>query len=142
MVLYFAYGSNMWQEQIKERCPDYLYLGKGILTGFRFIITTRGYANIIISEADKVHGLVYMLSEEDEASLDISEGVQNGSYRKETLPIEVEKATYSCLVYIDPIETEGCPKEEYINRINKGVADADLPTEYVEHYIRKFIPLQ
>ncbi len=32
------------------------------------------------------------------------------------------------------------PKQEYIKRINKGILDAELSSEYIEHYVRKFIP--
>jgi gamma-glutamylcyclotransferase (GGCT)/AIG2-like uncharacterized protein YtfP len=142
MKLYFAYGSNMLQDQMKERCPNHRYFGHGILKGFRWIITERGYANIIRSEADEVHGVVYRINEEDEASLDMAEGVHKGSYWKENHRVEVEKINYPCLVYIDPIEAEGSPKEEYVGRINRGVSDANLHPEYVERYIRKFIPLQ
>ncbi|HIJ88527.1 MAG TPA: gamma-glutamylcyclotransferase [Desulfuromonadales bacterium] len=142
MKLYFAYGSNMLQDQMKERCPGHKYFGHGILKGFRWIITTRGYANIIKSEKDEIHGVVYRINAEDESTLDKAEGVHSGSYWKETLRVEVEKTCYPCLVYVDPIEVEGRPKDEYIGRINRGVSDAELNPEYVERYIRKFIPLQ
>jgi len=140
MKLYFAYGSNMSREQMKKRCPDYRFFGNGILKGFHWIITTRGYANIIKSEADEVHGVVYKISEADELSLDIYEGVRNGSYTKQMKSVEIDKTVYECLVYIDPTKEEGIPKEEYINRIKNGVVDAKLLPEYIERYIRKFIP--
>ncbi|MGD0857612.1 MAG: hypothetical protein ABSA18_17720 [Dehalococcoidia bacterium] len=54
----------------------------------------------------------------------------------------LDKTIYKCLVYIDPTETEGKPEEEYKNRIKSGVADAELIPEYVERYIREFIPYQ
>ena len=141
MKLYFAYGSNMLRDQMKERCPNHRYFGHGILKGFRWIITERGYANIIKSEVDEVHGVVYRINEEDEASLDKAEGVHNGLYWKETHRVEVEKTGYPCIAYVDPITAEGSPKDEYVGRINDGVADAELKPEYVERYIRKFIPL-
>jgi gamma-glutamylcyclotransferase (GGCT)/AIG2-like uncharacterized protein YtfP len=142
MKLYFAYGSNMLQDQMNERCPNHKYFGHGILKGFRWIITERGYANIIKSEADEVHGVVYRINEEDEASLDKAEGVHKNLYWKEIHRVEVEKTSYPCFLYIDPIKAEGRPKDEYVSRINRGVSDADLHTEYVDRYIRKFIPLQ
>ena len=45
--LYFAYGSNMWQAQMRTRCPQSLLLGPATLHGYRWIINTRGYANIV-----------------------------------------------------------------------------------------------
>lgn len=142
MKLYFTYGSNMCREQMNKPCPDHRYFGAGILKGFRWIISTRGYANIVKSEADEVHGVVYKISEADEVSLDKYESIRNTSYRKEMKNVEIDKTIYKCLVYIDPTETEGKPEEEYKNRIKSGVADAELIPEYVERYIREFIPYQ
>ena len=142
MKLYFAYGSNMLQNQMIERCPNHKYFGHGILKGFRWIITERGFANIIKSEADEVHGVVYRINGEDETSLDKAEGVHKGLYWKETLRVEIEKTGYPCLVYVDPIIAVGQAKEEYVCRINNGVADAELNPDYVKRYIREFIPLQ
>ena len=142
MNLYFAYGSNMGQEQMNKTCSDHQYFGNGILKGFRWIISTRGYANIIKSDGDEVHGVIYKLSASDELSVEEYEGIRCGSYRKEIKKVEIDKTIYRCLVYIDPNEAEGKPKEEYINLINKGVADAELPQEYVERYIRKYLPCQ
>jgi hypothetical protein len=39
-----------------------------------------------------------------------------------------------------PIKKEGLPKAEYIKRINLGIQDAKLSSDYVKNYIRKFIP--
>jgi gamma-glutamylcyclotransferase (GGCT)/AIG2-like uncharacterized protein YtfP len=141
LKLYFSYGSNLWQEQMDTRCPGHHYFGRGILKGYRWSISARGYANIIRSDGEEVYGIVYRINEDDEASLDKAEGVHKSSYRKETLLVEVERTRYQCLVYVDPVVAEGEPKEEYIVRINKAVADAGLPLEYVDRYIRKFVPL-
>ncbi|MGZ3606205.1 MAG: gamma-glutamylcyclotransferase family protein [Thermodesulfobacteriota bacterium] len=140
MKLYFAYGSNLWRKQMKDRCPEHRLVGNAILKGYRWIITTRGYANIVKSVSDEVHGVVYEISESDEKSLDRYEGFQSGSYRKEMLKIEMGNESKECLVYVDPVEEEGKPKEEYIERINKGISDSRLPPEYIDRYIRKFIP--
>jgi gamma-glutamylcyclotransferase (GGCT)/AIG2-like uncharacterized protein YtfP len=125
---------------MKDRCPEHRLVGNGILKGYRWIITTRGYANIVKSVSDEVHGVVYEISESDEKSLDRYEGVQSGSYRKEMLKIEMGNESKECLVYVDPVEEEGKPKEEYIGRTNKGISDSRLPPEYIDRYIRKFIP--
>ena len=124
---------------MKDRCPEHRLVGNGILKGYRWIITTRGYANVVKSVSDEVHGVVYEISESDEKSLDRYEGVQSGSYRKEMLKIEMGNESKECLVYVDPVEEEGKPKEEYVGRINKDIFDSRLPPEYLDRYIRKFI---
>lgn len=138
--LYFAYGSNLWREQMKKRCPGHRVAGAGILEGHRWIISKRGYANIVKSMSDEVRGVVYELSESDERSLDDYEGVHFGSYRKEMMAVKIAGQVHACLVYVDPVEQEGKPKPEYIDRINKGLAEATLAAKYVDRYVRKFIP--
>jgi gamma-glutamylcyclotransferase len=140
MKLYFAYGSNMWAEQMQCRCPDHCRVGKGTLEGYRWIISSRGYANVVKSASDEVFGVIYEISGVDEELLDRYEGVATGSYRKELLSVEVGDSSRDCLVYIDPIEDEGVPKAEYVERINMGIEDAELPPEYVRDSIRKFVP--
>ena len=140
MKFYFAYGSNLWRNQMKDRCPDHRVIGNGVLKGYRWIISTQGYANIVKSKRDEVHGVIYEISESDERSLDRFEGVHSGSYRKEMMMVEVDGQSQECLVYVDPVNGEGNPKEEYIERINKGISDSKLSQKYIDYYIRKFIP--
>ena len=140
MKFYFAYGSNMWIKQMQTRCPNHRLVGGGVLRGYRWIISSRGYANIVKSSQSEVMGTVYEISELDENNLDQFEGVDRGSYLKETLNIEFNSSYHTCLVYIDPIEGEGEPKSEYIKRINMGIEDARLPHSYVQNSIRKFLP--
>jgi len=135
MKPYFAYGSNLWLEQMRTRCPGFRVVGPGMLIGYRWIITARGYASVIRSVSDVVFGTVYALSEEDEARLDACEGVSSGCYRKELLVVETAKGKLRCLVYVDPVRQEGPPHEEYVIRIRNGIRDAALPTQYVERYL-------
>lgn len=141
-MFYFAYGSNLWREQMRLRCPDARCLGTGRLTGFRWLITSRGYASMVRSTDDTVFGTVYLLSEADERSLDRYEGVAEGCYRKEQVIVRLQEQLVSCLTYLDPVETPGQPKAEYIIRINRGLADAQLPEAYLAHSIRPFVPDQ
>lgn len=136
----FGYGSNMWDEQMRKRCPGSRKAGFGRLRGYRWIISTRGYANVVESAEDEVEGVLFTLSPEDEAALDRFENVAAGSYRKENLPVWIDGREVTALVYVDPITHEGPPKPEYILRINAGLADAGLSADYVAKQIRKFIP--
>ncbi|HEY4743843.1 MAG TPA: gamma-glutamylcyclotransferase family protein [Desulfuromonadaceae bacterium] len=139
-MLYFAYGSNLWCRQMAMRCPGQRTIGAGRLPGWRWIITARGYASIVRSEPDYVLGTVYDLSESDVLSLDRFEGIGRGNYCKERIRVDMEGQALDCLVYIDPVVEEGSPQEEYIVRINNGIHDAGLATDYVARYLRPFIP--
>lgn len=90
-TIYFGYGSNLWLHQMALRCPTSRYLGVARLNGYKWIINSRGYANVVevASSAasnydDEVYGLVYRLEEEDEERLDRNEGVPE-AYTKEDL---------------------------------------------------------
>jgi gamma-glutamylcyclotransferase len=135
MKNYFAYGSNLWRQQMKARCPEHQLLGSGILMGYRVIITARGYASVIRSASDLVFGSVYSISDRDEERLDSYEGVADGVYRKETIEVETERGAVTCLVYVDPRQEEGQPREEYVERVRRGIADARLPSFYVDRYL-------
>ena len=134
-----------------RRCPESKLVGLGILRGWKWIINTRRYANIIQSSEDLVYGLVYEISPSDEASLDRAEGVPR-AYTKETMEVELqpavsgEKSLVQCLVYIDRKRVEeGEPWEEYIHRMNMGINDAaarGLPKWYIDKYMRRFIPTE
>ena len=126
---------------MRDRCPGHEEIGYGILRGYRWIISQRGYATIIPSVHDEVHGVVYKLTESDERSLDRYEGVHKGCYRKETVTIILDGHSTLCLVYIDPVEAEGVAWPEYVGRINRGISDSGLSPDYVSRYVRKFIPL-
>jgi len=140
MKHYFAYGSNMWDEQMATRCPDSKKIGVARLVGYRWIITTRGYASVVESQNDEVEGVMFEILDSDEQALDHFEGVADGVYRKAELPLLRGGNQELALVYIDPITDEGSPLKEYVGRINAGLADANLSAAYVDHQVRKFIP--
>jgi len=161
-TLYFGYGSNLWLHQMSLRCPTSKYIGVARLPKYRWIINSRGYANIVASaSSDEVYGLVYSLTPSDEAQLDINESVPD-AYAKEIMraklwvskvgePVDVAaggtgEAAADLLVYIDRHRTvDDAPKQEYIHRMNMGIKDAlkrGVPEEYVDQVIRRFIPKQ
>ena len=141
--LHFAYGSNLSFAQMDSRCPDNTQMGIGTLHGYRWIISSRGYANVVKSDSDYVMGRIYKINKRDEDRLDKKEGFNSipSCYDKETLPIITDGISCNCFVYVDPVIQEGPPKNEYIDKINAGLVDSKFPDEYVEKYIRNKIPL-
>lgn len=89
-TLYFAYGSNLHLTQMANRCPASIFKGKGVLSGYRWQINERGYANVVKSSGESVEGLVYLVNREDERSLDRFEGVAGGFYQKHLLTVSFE----------------------------------------------------
>ncbi len=137
---YFGYGSNLSKEQMAIRCPESKYYASGTLSGYSWLINTRGYASIKPSDSDFVLGEIFTLSQQDVDYLDIYESVEEGMYLKSNLSVETSKGTIDCLVYIASDSTPGAPQEEYVERINLGIKSANLPDDYVQKAIRPFIP--
>lgn len=140
MRLYFAYGSNMWNAQMEQRCPQSKKVGVARLLSYRWSISARGYANVVKSMKDEVEGVLFEIFATDEVSLDSYEGVKSGSYHKVDLPVLYEGEEKVALVYVDPVTAEGCPTQEYIQRVNSGLVDAKLSNAYVTRYVRRYIP--
>jgi len=87
-TLYFGYGSNLWLHQMSLRCPGSTYRGLARLPSHRWIINSRGYANVVFSNStsDVVWGMVYALQPSDEKRLDRNERVPY-AYTKEILSV-------------------------------------------------------
>jgi gamma-glutamylcyclotransferase (GGCT)/AIG2-like uncharacterized protein YtfP len=138
-LLYFAYGSNLSLSQMNFRCPSNSKIGIGVLEGFRWIISKRGYANVVKSSSDFVLGVVYKITKFDKSRLSAFEGVHKRSYDEKQLEISIDGVGHDCLIYIDPIIAEGIPDENYISKINNGIRESQIPQTYVKKYLRNKI---
>ena len=76
MLLYFAYGSNMNQDQMRDRCPDSKLLGKAVLADHQIAFTRfsstwdSAVADILVSPGYSVWDLLYEISQKDLEKLD------------------------------------------------------------------------
>ena len=131
--LYFAYGSNMDEEQMRHRCPDGATVGTARLPGYRFIINSRGVATVVPDGSSAVHGILWRITAECEASLDRYEGVEWGTYTKETLGVEAEDGqVIEALVYVAGDSEPGEGSDGYMERIAAAAGRQGLPAAYIE----------
>lgn len=135
-ILYFAFGSNLSTEQMLRRCPSSTPIGLGHLPGMKWIINSRGYANVVADDKKDgvgIYGLLYLLPPQDEDSLDMYENVPwaYNKFTKEVTRVTNEKGqkiegeeTLSALVYIDVERTTGdLPNAEYVVRMETGIKE-------------------
>ena len=130
---YFAYGSNMDEDQMKCRCPDAKLVGKAKLLDYRFIIDERSVASVEPEKGSAVIGLLWSITPGCEKSLDKCEGVKHDLYRKEYLPVECGAGTIKALIYIsNRAELTKKIRSDYMDRVIAAAEAHDLPESYVD----------
>ncbi|MET0744141.1 MAG: gamma-glutamylcyclotransferase family protein [Microvirga sp.] len=131
MPLFFAYGSNMDIGAMARRCPASRAIGRAKLMGFRFIISTDGYATVIRERGAAVWGIGWDLALADVPPLDRYESLSTGLYSKMVQPVLTDQGARRCLVYIGRSTRPGPPKPGYAEGVAAAAADAGLPADYL-----------
>jgi len=146
-MLYFAYGSNMDWDQIRERCPSARFLGIAVLLDHRLAFSryssssTRkcGVADAVKYEGKQVWGVVYDIDERDIGNLDKKEGFQlgrrNNSYQREQRHVFLdgnqEKPLAVGIYFATPQPGPHLPSQKYKDLILSGAKYWHLPKDYI-----------
>ncbi len=138
-MYYFAYGSNMNQQQMQQRCPASRFTRKARLEGFRFVYdgysrTREGaVANILESHAPgaMVWGGLFEITGDDLAALDRYEGYPR-SYQRRIITVRDKQGTaYETIIYYRTGKDLGRPSEHYRAIVIEGAEQCQLPGSYV-----------
>ncbi len=131
---YFAYGSNMDEPQMNQRCHNSpVLVGIARLNDYRFIINTRDVATIILQASGEVYGIVWSITIACEQSLDEYEGVRCGTYTKTMMDVQLcSGKSVHALVYIASDSTRGSAGSGYMEKIVAAAERHRLPDDYVE----------
>ena len=121
--LYFAYGSNLCLDQMKERCPDSEKVTSFTLKDYKLVFRT--VADIEKSIDSGVEGVIFRISKKDEIALDRYEGVPD-LYRKEYLGLGINGRIKKVLYYKMNIKGLGKPSNTYYRVIEKGYEQNNL----------------
>lgn len=137
---YFAYGSNMSEQVMHEKCAGHTFLGPAHLPGFRLAFTRRsvrtgtGVADIVVEgEGPGVWGALYELSEANLEALDRKEG-SGWAYRR--MPVTVracDGAEHEAFAYtvINKQSSEVTPAPDYVEGLILAGRQRGLPDEYL-----------
>ena len=131
MPLYFAYGSNMDQAAMLQRCPASKPLGIGRLMRHRFMIFDEGYASVVRDPQRVVWGMVWDLALADMPALDRYESLSTGLYTKVIQPVVTEQGPRRAIVYIGRSASPGTPLPGYMEGVVEAARHAGLPEEYI-----------
>ena len=144
-MLYFAYGSNMNWNQMRERCPSSRFVGIAVLHDHKLAFTREsvnrgcGVADVVAEDGAQVWGVVYEIADLDVGKLDASEGFRpgrdkNSYYRRECLVFldgEDQRPLTVSAYFGDPQPKPPLPNAEYKNLILAGARHWHLPKEYI-----------
>jgi hypothetical protein len=138
--LYFAYGSNLNQAQMAERCPGHRVLGRAVLPGhaLRFRGHGRDWAGAVATvepaTGEDVHGVVFALTEAHYRALDHyegfdGEGAASNLYDRVTRRVVMEESGEEIEVrtYVIRPLPEGRPSRRYLDAIVAGMRHHGLP---------------
>ena len=137
-MYYFAYGSNMNEEQMSRRCPDAQLFGKGVLRDYRLDFTISaperwngaGCADVVEIGVGEVWGLLYIVTPTDEGNLDRAEGPR---YRKIIRTIHAEGGQ-DVRAFLYEVIDKAPPKKpsvQYLNPIKNAALKHQFPESYV-----------
>lgn len=144
-MFYFAYGSNMNWEQMRQRCPSACVVGIALLPDHRLAFTRKsmkrkcGVADAVQEDGRKLWGVVYKIDDHDLSRLDNCEGYKAGQS-------ESAYCRRECLVLLDGHEKQPLivwayfanrqpnpplPNAEYKELILSGARYWHLPEDYI-----------
>ena len=147
-MLYFAYGSNMYLRQIRNRCPSACFVCIAMLN-YHLLAFTRmsprwggGVADVIPSDGNQVWGVVYEIRESEITSLDRSEGYRPGRPLEENDYVREERTVYTnghvdqpqvvSLYCANRQVNPPLPSEKYKRQIIDGARYWSLPAAYID----------
>ncbi len=137
---YFAYGSNMSRAQMAGRTGP---IREGdaaprvaLLRGYRFGFTVRStdnriYANVEVSPADVVHGVLYRCGE---SGMQVLDRYEAGYQRRQVTVTDETGREYEATVYVGLPQCTvepGKPTERYRDIVLQGAREFGLPEAYV-----------
>ena len=131
-ALVFSYGSNLWSEQLRQRCPGAVDMGPAVLEGWALGWAGQSQrwggpvATVYPSKAAVVRGAVVALTVTDLGTLDVHEG-EGTVYQR--LPVRVRLKSgreVDAWVYVhkrQPHKGGPGPSARYVARIAAGLAE-------------------
>ena len=142
MELYFAYGSNLFYEQMKKYNASFVSVA--YYPNFMLSFTRKSrlkkriggwVADMTFSPGDCVWGVVYNITSSDLLLLDKQEIVHliDGYLRQKVVVFSPHGKEYVAWTYFVKIkEGNGLPHPLYMDKILKGAWQHNLPVNYVD----------
>jgi gamma-glutamylcyclotransferase (GGCT)/AIG2-like uncharacterized protein YtfP len=132
-MYYFAYGSNLDRQQMKERCPNSQPKFSATLHHYKLVFSGwsrqwhGGTASIKPKRGERLHGAIYQVSDRDIVRLDSYEGYPTVNDRINVIVNTEIGDAIQAFTYIRKQQAEETkPSTEYLKIIQRGYHDWEL----------------
>jgi gamma-glutamylcyclotransferase (GGCT)/AIG2-like uncharacterized protein YtfP len=135
--MYAAYGSNMDPAQMARRCPHSPQRGTGWLQDWRLTFGGEdlgwegALATVVEAEGHQVFVILYEVTEQDEAALDMWDGATLGYYRKTKVRVTTLDDDVLAWLYVLNDYEGGLPSARYLGNLADAAEIAGAPSDYV-----------
>lgn len=112
-----------------------------MLAGWRFMITTRGTANIVAARAGRVHGVLWHISPQDLVRLDGWEGTRRRNYLRRRFLVRARHgADWFAFAYVSQRHYSGVARVDYLeSAVLPGAHAFGLPADAIAE-LRGWLP--
>ena len=126
-MYYFAYGVNLNQKQMKDRCPDSKPLFTAVLPNYKLVFVgwsrqwRGGVASIKSYRGERVRGAIYEVTEACRQRLDRYE---SGYSRLKVTVFGEDDEPIEAITYVKTGQLEdAAPSKEYLAVLQQGLRD-------------------
>jgi len=149
MEIYFAYGANVNEEEMKRRCTSAQTISTGILGDYQIAFVFEsdrwagGVAGIRPKQGSRVEGVIYRISADDLQQLDKIENVHKKWYVRKKVDVRTRDVqTVKAYVYVphpDSIKKKVRPSASYLENIIEGARKHGLSDGYIK-WLENLLP--
>lgn len=132
---YFAYGTNLHQEQMMNRCPDSTPVARVKLKGYQLCFNR--VADIVEKKRALTWGALYTVSPADIKNLDRYEGYP---FLYDKIPVTVEDGqgkSYQAFAYVLTVKGLNEPSDGHYAVIKEGYRDWKLPQKSLREALKR-----
>jgi gamma-glutamylcyclotransferase (GGCT)/AIG2-like uncharacterized protein YtfP len=142
-MYYFAYGSNLSSNFIRDYTPSATFVMKADLPNYKVEFRhysknfRGGISSIVETPGALVKGVIYEVSESELVELDVLESVPEGIYRRDTYLVLGEGGQW-CRADLYRVSTPTgpyTPSASYVDFMIEGAREHGLDTDYIEHLV-------
>jgi gamma-glutamylcyclotransferase (GGCT)/AIG2-like uncharacterized protein YtfP len=121
-ILYFAYGSNLDVERLRDRIGDFSVYGTHKLQGYALTFSSSGYANIVPNKKEYVEGVLFHVTPEQLKTLNRIEALYSPHFFTIDNYVVCTYIDEDILSYFGSLE----PTTEYVKCIKRGAVNFKL----------------